>query len=90
MAAMISVPPVLPLLKKTMASPTPSQHAPSTQAIKVWSPKIVGSCPLSSDKSFWKRSNSNVRANVPTIVFKQKRKPNILMAAISKAALTKK
>ena len=60
------------------------------QAIKVWSPKIVGSCPLSSDKVFGKGQIQMSGLMYLLIVFKQKRKPNILMAAISKAALTKK
>ena len=75
-AAMMSVPPVLPLLEKAMPMPLPQKEAPMTQAMKGWSCRRT-----TPSVSFWIMERKKVRVNTAKIVFTLNFHPNTRRAS---------
>ena len=84
-AAIISVPPVLPFEEKAIPIPLPQKEAPSTHAINGWS---CNKC--ISAVNFWISDRKKVSVNTAKIVLILNLKPNIFKASISKTALMRK
>ena len=66
MAAMTSVPPVLPLAQNATPIPPPQNDAPMTHAMKGWSRRRE-----TPDASCWITDRKKVRVNTPKIVLIQ-------------------
>lgn len=79
MAAMTSVPPVLPLAQNATPIPPPQNDAPMTHAMKGWSRRRE-----TPDASCWITDRKKVRVNTPKIVLIQNFNPNNLSASNNK------
>ena len=75
-AAIISVPPVLPLEEKAMPMPPPQKDAPMTHAMKGWSCRRT-----TPSVSFWIMERKKVRVNTAKIVFTLNFHPNTRRAS---------
>ena len=82
MAAMTSVPPVLPLAQNATPIPPPQNDAPMTHAMKGWSRRRE-----TPDASCWITDRKKVRVNTPKIVLIQNFNPNNLSASNNKKKL---
>ena len=80
-AAMISVPPVLPFAENATPIPPPQKDAPSTHAMKGWS---LISEPFTK---CWKIGVANVSTPTANIVFRQNFSPKIFNARRSRLKL---
>ena len=86
--AMISVPPVLPLLMKTIPIPKPNIPAPITVAMNSCpGPNNNGKLPASSFITIWKNQRRKVRTGIAYRVFIQNLGPRIFNANTIKMAL---
>ena len=85
MAAIMSVPPVLPLDEKATPIPPPQNEAPMTHAMNGWSwSRLI---PVAI---FWITDKKKVKVNTPKIVLIQNFNPNNLRASKSKKKLMAK
>ena len=85
-AAMMSVPPVEPLLIKTTASPTPSSAAPMRHDIKGLS-RILKWCCVSTGAISWNKAMKPPKQMTPMMVLNINLNPKNLRATPSRIAL---
>ena len=90
-AAIISVPPVLPLQLNTIPRPAPHMTAPIIQAMKSCpGPSISGGVLSGPFTSIWKNHKKNVSPKMANVVLILNLGPSILMANVIKTALMMK
>ena len=84
-AAIISVPPVLPFEEKAMPIPPPQKDAPMTQALKGWSCNH-----RTPSVSCWMTGRKNVRVKTAKIVLMLNFQPKMRMASSNSRKLMPK